>query len=165
MSYRKGFFSIGPVFRIKSPAPPRMNFRGFTESEEITSPEKSTILSGYFGRLYKLIPGEIVGLYLVGTGLADDRIILLIWFLFCCLALVFIRMKGTIDPNSDKQKPQWVAVLIAFVSFIIWVYTMGGPFIYIGKLIGFDIYKKNIGSLFVVGWTFIVPYFYKGDEE
>jgi hypothetical protein len=110
-------------------------------------------------RLLKLIPGEVVGIYLIGVGLIPAAFVIPrtslsgLWgWAAVCLVLVFIaRVYGTADPN-----PQWLAVGVALVSFVIWVYTMGGPFATSG------LYVAWLGSLLVLVWTFVVPYFYKG---
>jgi hypothetical protein len=115
-------------------------------------------LQGYFDRLQKLIPTEILGLYLAGQGVIpkDAPVVLVLWFLFCLVALVFVRVKGTADPVAGLP-PQQKAVAISFVSFVIWVYSLGGPFTAFGLQIPY------IASLLVLAWTFLVPYLYKGD--
>ena len=114
----------------------------------------------YFERLMKMIPGEVVGLYIVGSGLvpSENRWALTTWALICFAAVVVVRAWGTADP-TERLGPQWPAVAIASVSFLIWVYSMGGPFA------AFGIYVPYIGSLLVLAWTFFVPILYKGEFE
>jgi hypothetical protein len=50
-----------------------------------------------------------------------------------------------------------MAVAIAAVSYVIWVYTLGDVFVYWG------IWQARLSSLLMVAWTFVVPIFYKGD--
>ena len=50
-------------------------------------------------------------------------------------------------------------VAISSVAFVIWVYSLGGPFAV------FNLYVPYIGSLLVLAWTFFVPTFYKGPQD
>lgn len=136
-------------FRIKHPQ------SGF---HEVADTNES--VAQYFERLIKMIPGEVVGLYIVGSGLvpSENRLALTIWALICLAAVVVVRAWGTADA-SQRLAPQWPVVAISSVSFLIWIYSMGGPFA------AFDIYVPYIGSLLVLAWTFFVPLFYKGSFE
>ena len=115
-------------------------------------------LQSYLDRLLKLIPAEVVGLYLVGVGAipAGQNIGLAVWTGFCFLAVILVRAVATRDPAKNLG-PQWVAVMVAAVAFVIWAYTMGGPFA------AYNVYVGWIGSLAVLVWSFGVPFFYKGD--
>jgi hypothetical protein len=136
-------------FRIKHPQ------SGF---HEVSTGNES--VTQYFERLMKTIPGEVVGLYIVGSGLipSESRLALVIWTLICFAAVILVRALGTAD-RSQQLGPQWPAVIISSVSFLIWVYSMGGPFA------AFGIAVPYIGSLLVLAWTFFVPLFYKGSFE
>jgi ABC-type proline/glycine betaine transport system permease subunit len=136
-------------FRIKHPQ------AGF---QKVSTGNES--VSQYFERLMKMIPGEVVGLYIVGSGLvpSENRWTLTIWTLFCLVAVVVVRAWGTADP-TQQLGPQWTAVVISSVSFLIWVYSMGGPFAAYGIAVPY------IGSLLVLAWTFFVPLVYKGAFE
>ena len=119
----------------------------------------------YLDRLLKMIPAEVVSLYLVGVGLvpedlfAQDRGIALgVWALVCLTGVVILRGYGTADPSS-KLPPDWVHVAISSVAFVIWVYSMGGPFE------AFGLHVPFIGSLVVLAWTFFAPVFYKGPQD
>lgn len=113
----------------------------------------------YLERLVKLIPAEVIGLYLVGKGIIEsERYPLLGWTIFCLVAVGLVRLYGTADPTANKP-PQLPAVLIACISYLVWVYSMGDVFA------AFGMHFSKIGSLLVLGWTFAVPYVYQGDPE
>jgi hypothetical protein len=123
---------------------------------------KDEPVRAYFERLIKMIPADVVGLYIVGSGLipADQRIALVIWTAVCLLAVVVVRVWGTADPDPEKRlPPQWPVVAISSVSFVIWIYSMGGVFAAYGLAVPF------LGSLLVLCWTFFVPIFYQGSFE
>jgi hypothetical protein len=117
----------------------------------------ATPLQGYMDRLIKLIPAEVVGLYLVGVGMIPkgENVSVAVWALVCLALVVLVRAYGTGDPAA-KVPPQWGAVAVASISFVIWVYNMPGPFQAYGIAVSY------IGSLMVLVWTFVVPIFYKG---
>jgi hypothetical protein len=134
-------------------APFRIRSAGTLEVAEAPGDE----FKGYLDRLLKLIPAEVVGLYLVGNGFipVGERMGLAIWAAVCLIAVITVRVFATSDPQQNLS-PQWAAVLISAISFIIWVYTMGGPFE------AFGYHSAWIGSLAVLIWTFFVPIVYKG---
>jgi hypothetical protein len=121
--------------------------------------------NSYLDRLLKMIPGEVVSLYLVGSSLipedlydTDRGIALSVWGLLCLLGVVIIRTYGTAD-LPRKLPPDWTHVGISTVAFIIWVYSMGGPFQ------EFKLYVPYLGALLVLTWTFFLPMVYKGPED
>lgn len=117
-------------------------------------------LAEYLEKLTKMVPAEVVGLYLIGSGVipTDRHASLLAWTAFCFSAVIIVRALGTRDSNSGQ--PQWAAVVISAVSFLIWVYSVGGPFPWYLK----DAYQPFVGSLLVLAWTFIVPLLYRPSE-
>lgn len=133
-------------FRITRP---ELGFHKVSSSDES--------VRDYFGRLVKMIPGEVISLYLVGSGVIPDGkpAALSIWTGVCLLAVIAIRIWGTTDVPK-KLGPQWPVVLISAVSFLIWIYSIGGPFAAYGLAVPY------VASLLVLGWTFFVPIFYKG---
>jgi hypothetical protein len=113
----------------------------------------------YFERLMKMIPAEVVGLYMVGRGLIpnENRGILAFWTALCLFGVVAVRIWGTADTDPQRpEPPQWPVVGISSVAFLIWVYNMGGVFAAYGLV------EPYIGSLLLLAWTFFVPIFYKG---
>ena len=114
----------------------------------------------YLDRLLKMIPAEVVGLYLVGSGFIPTTAsgVIMLWAVICLAAVVAIRVYGTADPENSLP-PQVAPVIISSVAFVIWVYTLGGPFA------AFKVHVPYIGSLLVLTWTFFVPLFYKGPIE
>jgi hypothetical protein len=113
----------------------------------------------YLQRLLKMIPGEVVGLYLVGNGFIPDSrpIYSALWAVFCLLMVFVVRIYGTRDPERKKPS-QPIPVGIAAIAFVIWVYSLGGPFA------KYNIYSSALGSLLVLVWSFLIPILYKGEE-
>lgn len=82
----------------------------------------------------------------------------MVWALVCLAGVFVVRAYGTSDPQSNLS-PDWVHVAISAVAFVIWVYTLGGPFA------ASDLYEPYVGSLLVLAWTFFVPIVYKGPMD
>jgi hypothetical protein len=106
-----------------------------------------------------MIPAEVVSLYLVGSGLIpnEQTIVLTIWTIICLIGVVVVRIYGTQDPEK-KLPPDWIHIGISTAAFLIWVYSLGGPFT------AWGLSEPYLGSLLVLIWTFFVPMFYKGPE-
>jgi len=126
----------------------------------------------YIDRLVKLIPSEVVGLYIAGKGVIQAKFDPAItpppagedwywigWTLVCFLAVILSRAWATRDPETGTP-PQWGAVAIAALSFVFWIYTLGDIFSRVTP----HYWSPVIGTLTVMVWTFLVPFFYKGDE-
>lgn len=114
----------------------------------------------YLDRLLKMIPGEVIGLYLVGGGFIpkDQPVVLALWAVVCLVGLILLRVYATTD-QLDNKPPQGGPVAISAVAFVIWIYTLGGPFEAFGLSVPY------IGSLIVLAWTFFIPILYKGPLE
>jgi hypothetical protein len=114
-------------------------------------------LKGYLDRLLKLIPAEGLGAYLVGSGFIprDQPVVLVVWTIICLSGVVLIKAFGTADARNNEP-PDWTHVAISTIAFLIWVYTLGGPFVVL------NLHAPFVGSLLVITWTYFLPIFYKG---
>ncbi|MFE2517716.1 hypothetical protein [Streptomyces mirabilis] len=113
---------------------------------------------GYLDLLMRVIPGEMLGLYLFGYGLIpkDMAVARIAWF-GCCLALlVAVRIFGTKDGPAGLP-PQPVPVAVSAVAFVVWVYATGGPFEDMHIAVGW------VGSLLVAVTVFVISNFVRGD--
>lgn len=111
----------------------------------------------YLDRLMRMIPGEVVGLYLIGSGFipVGQTLGAVIWTIVCLIGVIIIKAYGSAD-SEEHLPPDWTLVTISTISFVIWIYTLGGPFA------AYNVWYPWIGSLLVLAWTFFVPLFYKG---
>jgi hypothetical protein len=108
----------------------------------------------YMGRLLKLIPSEIVAAYLAIQGIVpaeSQKLGLLV------LSLVLLVLTPLYLLRVQKVK-QVTQVVVSSLAFIVWLYSLGGPFVY------FNIYEPWIASVILLLWTTFVPQFFKTDE-
>ena len=155
-----GILGDGP-FRINAsttPAPVaadiNINEDNGTRAPPPSPPSPSKQGDEYLKRLVLLIPSEVLALYLTFKEAAASW--LGVWSLICLLLVLLVRTVGT----KQQGKPvQAMAVVVACVSFVLWIYATGG------QLLGFALPASAPGAVSVaIGvWTFVVPYFYKGD--
>ena len=113
----------------------------------------------YLDRLMRMIPAEVIGLYLVGAGMIDPKasLSMAIWTGICVVGVIAVRAWGSKDLLSSSQPgPDWMLVLISTGAFIIWIYNIGGVFT------AYGVPNRPWGALLVLVWTFFVPIFYKG---
>lgn len=102
-------------------------------------------------RLVKLVPAEIVAVYLAGRPLAQEHYAGL-WPVACLVLTIVVRAFGT----SDRRGPQWLSVAVSAVSFVLWVYATGGHFL------GYEV-DVNLAALVVLVWTTLVPVLWRGE--
>lgn len=131
-----------------------------TKLEETPVQDPNQGFKDYLGRLLKMIPAEIVGLYMIGKGFIpeDQKTVQIIWPIVCLILLIILRLWGTKDPTENKPS-QPIPVAIAAIAFVIWLYWLGGPYIPEGYN------KPFIASLLVLVWSFLIPLFYKGEAQ
>ena len=129
---------------------------GDTASEPTSSGEK----------IVKLIPAEALGLYGTGTAIigaasADgdgmDKLGLGILAGACFILIILVRIMLTKEKPSDK--PQWIGIGIAIISFLLWLLALGGD-------AGFSNVwgdREWMGALLALIWGTLVPVVYKGN--
>jgi len=130
----------GAPFRVRAPLPKTRD-----ETAEEGDP--------YLARLVKLIPAEVVALYLTFKEVAVSW--LGIWATICLGLVILVRALGT----RESGKVQKATVFVASVSFVLWVYATGGHFL----TFTWPATIPGIISVSVGVWTFGVSYLYKGD--
>ena len=105
----------------------------------------------YLGRLLKLIPSEIIAAYMViqgfipvesaKWGLSIVSLVLLI------ITPFYLKYAQKVEKNTQ--------VFVSTVSFVIWVYAIGGPFVL------WNIHQTWIASVLLLLWTTFIPQFFK----
>lgn len=142
----------------------------------------------YMSRLVKLVPAEAVTVYPVVMQQANSvtpidgprwAVYIAAWTMLAIV--VILRWTATREPGKSAQ---WGAVLIAAVSFFIWVHVMGGDFGFErllenlaqgtgtdpltrsgpGNVTDTDGLKKFVSNLSLTAWTLLAPAVYRGDE-
>jgi hypothetical protein len=114
----------------------------------------------YAAQIVKLIPVEIVGVYLglqnLVSSLAEPPryITQLVFFVvILCITPIYLKNVGGI---TDKRQR-----MIALISYCIWSISLGGPFAYLLTKYDSPISAQIIGGALIMLYTLIVPMLYK----
>ncbi|MFM7230792.1 MAG: hypothetical protein ACKO3S_02285 [bacterium] len=110
-------------------------------------------LDPWLVRLVKLVPSEAVAVYLAGRTYAHGDWAVAWPFVGLALTLV-LRAWGT----ADERGPQWQAVAISGVSFVLWVCATGGTFAGVPL-------PQDVAALAVLVWTTVVPGVWRGSPH
>lgn len=109
----------------------------------------------YKDRLLKLIPSEIVAAYVILAGIIpQDRAkwgTLIVSVVLTILVPFYLRKIQNVQLSSQ--------IIVITISFIVWLYSLGGPF----EPWGF--YESWIGSVILILWTLIIPLVVKPQSQ
>jgi hypothetical protein len=114
----------------------------------------------YADRLVKMIPAEIVSLYLflhsyVSENGADSKYNWLLWAIILLLCVLTpLYLKRIMSVVNGKQ------IFFTTLAFFFWCFTFGSPF---NDLISDVKELKMISTVVLALYTFALPIFYKGD--
>ena len=116
-------------------------------------PGETGAYDGYFSRLIKLVPAEVIAFYLaldaIASAMSAKEILLWIALGIALIGCWFYLGRLANVTRIDQR-------LITLCALVIWVYVFGGPFA------SMDWYDVNYGKLVLVVFTFFVPVFFKG---
>lgn len=114
----------------------------------------------YESRVAKLIPAEALALFGTGSAIIPGMGAST-WILAgaCLLLAIIVRWKAT---QSKTGQPQWAAIVIAAVSFTLWVFSLEPP---VGLNVFHGTAQEYVPALAAIIWAAFVPVFYKGDED
>ena len=113
----------------------------------------STNIDGYFDRLIKYIPSEIVGAWVAVTGLIKgnasfpESLFWLLFIIFLALTALYI-WRQTSEPNLP---PAFKQTLASTGAFAVWVFALGEPF----SSLAF--YQPIYGSILLILYNLMLP--------
>ena len=119
----------------------------------------------YADKAVKLVPTEIVGAYMVLAGIIGVNptsasapldslskvLIQVVFFVMLVLTPLYLwRVSGVTNI---------VQLIVTTLAFIIWIYTLGGPFSVWG------IYEPKVAALLLTLWSTIIPIIVRPDSS
>ncbi|HDP95417.1 MAG TPA: hypothetical protein ENN40_08680 [Candidatus Aminicenantes bacterium] len=107
----------------------------------------------YSERLLKLIPSEIVTAWVAVQGMIPEDSGP--WVMTAAAAVLMVLTPFYLRRFQKVVRPMQLAA--STVSFLVWVYTLGGPFAYWG------LYRSWFASVVLILWTVTVPLFLDGE--
>ena len=119
--------------------------------------QSSQDVNSFKDRLVKLIPSEIITAYVTIQGLISGYVgagnkETLMWIVFGAL---FVLTPVYLYFITDVRK--WGQIIFTSIAFVIWVIAVGSPITTI-----LDFPSVFIGSVLLVIYTLLIPFFYKG---
>jgi hypothetical protein len=119
--------------------------------------QKSTegIMANYVERLIKLIPSEIIAVFLILQGLVpvEERqsgLIVIAGFLF---VLIPFYLWYTMRVRSIPQ------IIISTISFPVWVYLIYGEVMFPAT------YESWVAAILMAVWVVVLPMFYSSRQD
>ena len=120
-------------------------------------PREVNATQSYADKVVKLVPTEIVGAYMVLAGIvgvtaaspaapADSLSRILIQVVFFVLLILTPLYLWRISGVTNM-----VQLVVTTLAFIVWIYTLGGPFSVWG------IYEPKVAAILLTLWSFIIP--------
>lgn len=108
----------------------------------------------HLAKITRLIPTQIIGAYIVISGLIPQDAKSAKWVYLGVFVVLLILAPILGNKNRVKRKQAKLnskQVMIVSISFILWVYCLGGPF----KIWCPQYYQPWIGSVVVILWSLI----------
>jgi hypothetical protein len=128
-----------------------MTRRIITKQPEAVAGEE---IDTYFDRVVKYIPADIVAAWTAAAGLVasagprvNAKMLLWVVFVFELILTPLWILKQTSRPNKPPAAAQSI---IGTGAFFVWVFALGGPFVYL------SFYQPIYGSLLLIFYTLIV---------
>jgi hypothetical protein len=116
-------------------------------------------VDGYFDRVVKYIPTDVVAAWTAASGLIgslDDAAtpqvneaanVLWVVFFFGLVVTAVWTWRQTREPN---MRPAVTQIIVSTLAFAVWVFALGGPF----KALTF--YRDQYGALLLIGFTLAI---------
>ncbi len=123
------------------------------EEKGLRKGKKRELYDNYLTKLLKLIPAEIVTLYITLSAILESSKETTKTLELTVFAIVFILtpLYIYIITKEENRKPPYKQIIISTISFVVWVFALGGPFLY------FKWYKRIYGALLLPIYTFLIP--------
>jgi hypothetical protein len=120
-------------------------------SEQFMAAGAGATVDGYFDRVIKYIPSDVVGAWVAVTGIipAGQGAGSILWIAFVSGTMITALWvwRQTEAPGRPTALTQ---IGVATVAFVVWVFALGGPF---ATLLW---YAPYLGSLALIAYTLVV---------
>ena len=129
----------------------RAQYREATSGSLASAPSASSDADDYSTRLLKYVPAEVIAVYLTlegiirATGTPQAG---LFWGVFIILLILTPLYLWRVTKVT-----KWAQLSLSTLSFAIWVFTLGGPFVLLSW------YQPIHGAILLPLYTFAVPIF------
>ena len=131
-----------------------------SSDREISHAPAASVPDNYASQIVKLIPADIVGVYLgiqnLFSGVSENtKFILQSAIFLIILAISPAYLKRVAGMTDSRQR------MVAIISYCIWGISLGGPFEHLLSMAHAEITAQQIGGALIMLYTLIVPLLYK----
>jgi hypothetical protein len=110
-------------------------------------------IDGYFDRVIKYIPSDIVGAWIAIAGFVPSEKVepnsgTILWIAFA-VGLVLCALWTWMQTREERKPPATMQIVLSTAAFAIWVIALGRP---VDSIPG---YHQYYGSLLLIGFTLI----------
>lgn len=112
---------------------------------------ESTQLDGYFDRVLKYVPSDVIAAWVAATGMiaaAGNIPNTVLWVCFV-FGLIVTALWTQTRTKADGAPPALMQIVISTFAFAVWVFALGGPF----EQLSF--YNPVYGSLLLIGFSLV----------
>ncbi|BCL34475.1 hypothetical protein [Nostoc sp. MS1] len=131
-------------------------------TSQLESKSNEVKIDGYFDKLIKYIPSEIVGGWIAIIGLVKsvsniptNIILWVLLVIFTGLTALYI-LKQTSEPKKPLAIKQ---TIISTIAFIVWVFALGEPFN------SLNFYNPIYGSILLILYNLTIPLLNPVEED
>jgi hypothetical protein len=127
------------------------------------TPTETNRNDNYLTTLLKLVPAEVIAVYMAIRDSAEQHGSLDVWF-FACLAVCFIlrayasQPKTPADDRSFFVRVQWIGVILSCVAFFLWAFSIAPP-------VGWIPLEQWLASALAALLSILAPLFVPGDSS
>ena len=130
-----------------------MSRRIRTETLQAAGGPDHASTDGYFDRIIKYIPSDVVGAWVAVSGIIGPPIVggghsTALWISFA-FGVVFTFLWTAKQTNAGTLLFARTQIVLSTVAFVVWVFALGGPFR------SFAWYQDDIGSVALIGFTLL----------
>ena len=123
---------------------------------QLTPVKDITVKCGYGDKLLKLIPGEIVAAHLTIDGIIPSDTGSAKWVSLAVSLALLVAIPPYLTKTLAVENARQVVFTMG--SFLIWLYSLGGPFKLWATATGIPLHVPYIGSIFLILWTLLIPF-------
>lgn len=122
---------------------------------EVYNGESNEEPTDYLGMAIRFIPGEVMAFYTAASAIIGQlklNVSFWEWSVFA-LGLIGAPLWTWYTTRMPGKKAAGLQIVAATIGYLIWAFTLGGPFERLGW------YEAPLGTLGLIGWSLFAPMF------
>jgi len=118
------------IYTELTPARPLAHLDSVDPDNKPRTPEETNRSDTYLTTLLKLVPAEIVSVYMAIRDSATQHQALALWFFACLIVCFILRAYASLPKTSAGERKgitqvQWIGVIVSCIAFCLWAFSIG----------------------------------------